>query len=154
VAVYTVHAPDESKLQKTGDLGAYTERFVFVPERFSLLAMLFALPWLLVHRLWLASLGFVAIVVALNLIGAALGLNQQALGFFSLALSVIVGFEAHNLRRLSLERSGYSLAGVVSAPNRQEAEHKFFSEWLRERGPALEARLSQKTNNGEAAAPA
>jgi hypothetical protein len=154
VAVYTVHAPDESALQKTGDLGAYAERFVFVPERFSLLAMLFALPWLLVHRLWLASLGFVAIVVALNLIGAALGLNQQALGFFSMAVSVIVGFEAQNLRRWSLERSGYRLAGVVSASNRQEAEQKFFREWLRDRGQALEARSHQEKTNGEAAAPA
>ncbi|RIA55857.1 DUF2628 domain-containing protein [Dichotomicrobium thermohalophilum] len=154
MAVYTVHAPDESQLQTTGDLGTYTERFVFIPERFSLLATLFALPWLLVHRLWLASLGFVALVVALNLIGAALGLNQQTLGFFSLALSVIVGFEAHNLRRLSLERSGYRLAGVVSASSRQEAERKFFSEWLRERGQALEARIQQQTGNGEAAATA
>jgi len=154
LAVYTVHAPDDSDLQKMGDLGAYTERFVFVPERFSLLATLFALPWLLVHRLWLASLGFIALVFALNLFGAALGLSQQALGFLSLALSVIVGFEAHNLRRLSLERSGYKLAGVVSASSRQEAEHKFFSEWLREHGAALQARIQPETHNGEAAAPA
>ncbi len=154
MAVYTVHAPDESALQKAGDLGAFTERFVFVPERFSLLAMLFALPWLLVHRLWLASLGFVAIVIALNAVGAALGLGQQALGFLSFALSVIVGFEAHNLRRWSLERSGYKLAGVVSASTRQEAEHKFFREWLRDRGQAMEARPKQPMNDGQAAAPA
>jgi len=154
MAVYTVHTPAESELTKSGDLGAYTERFVFVPERFSLLATLFALPWLLVHRLWLASLGFVAIVVALNLTGAALGLGEQTLGFFSLALSVIVGFEAHNLRRLSLERSGYKLAGVVSASSREEAEHKFFSEWLRERGAALEQPPDARINTGETAAPA
>jgi len=154
VAVYTVHAPDDSDLKGAGDLGAYTDRVVFVPERFSLLATLFALPWLLVHRLWLASLGFVAIVVALNLIGAALGLGEQTLGFFSLALSVIVGFEAHNLRRLSLERSGYRLAGVVSASSREEAEHKFFSEWLRERGAALDQPRDPRITTGETAAPA
>lgn len=134
VAVYTVHAPDESELKNGGDLGAYTDKFVFVPERFSLLAMLFALPWLLVHRLWLATAGFIALVIALNLIGAALGLSQTTRGLLSLALSVVVGFEAHNLRRLALERSGYRLVGVVSASSRAEAEHKFFREWLGKNG--------------------
>ncbi|MFP3921650.1 MAG: DUF2628 domain-containing protein [Dichotomicrobium sp.] len=134
MAVYTVHAPDERELREGGDLGAYTDRFVFVPERFSLLAMLFSLLWLLVHRLWLATLGFVVLVMALNGVGTALGFSQQTLSLFSLALSVLVGFEAHNLRRLALERSGYRLAGVVSASSRQEAEHKFFTNWLNEHG--------------------
>ncbi len=154
VAVYTVHAPDEVDAKSVGDLGAYSERFVFVPERFSLLAALFALPWLLVHRLWLASLGFIALVVALNAFGAALGLNQQALGFLSLALSVIVGFEAHNLRRLSLARSGYKLAGIVSASSRQEAERKFFSQWLDSRGRELVATRHPQPGSGETAATA
>lgn len=131
MAVYTVHTPDNGDLREGGNLGAYAERIVFVPERFSLLAMLFALPWLLVHRLWLATLGYIAIVIALNALGASLGLSEQVLGFFTLALSVLVGFEAQNLRRLALERSGYKLAGVVAAANREEAEHKFFAEWLR-----------------------
>lgn len=154
VAVYTVHAPDEVDAKSVGDIGAYSERFVFVPERFSLLAALFALPWLLVHRLWLASLGFIALVVALNAFGAALGLNQQALGFLSLALSVIVGFEAHNLRRLSLARSGYKLAGIVSASSRQEAERKFFSQWLDSRGRELVATSQPHPGSGETAATA
>ncbi len=154
MAVYTVHAPKESELQKAGDLGAYVERFIFVPERFSLLAMLFALPWLLVHRLWLASLAFVVVVVALNAIGAALGLDEQTLGFFSLALSVLVGFEAHNLRRWSLERSGYTLAGVVSASSREEAEHKFFSQWLHEHQSRPRTLNEPQSTTGEATATA
>ena len=154
MAVYTVHAPDQSTRQPKGDLGAYAERFVFVPERFSVLAMLFALPWLLVHRLWLASLGFVAIVVALNAAGAALGLDEQTLGVLSAALSLIVGFEAHDLRRWALERGGYQLAGVVSGSSQQEAEHKFFSEWLSQRDQELDTPIQRPTNNGETAAPA
>ncbi len=133
MAVYTVHAPDESDLRDGGDIGEYTERFAFVPERFSLLAMLFALPWLLVHRLWLAAAGFLGLVVILNGVGTVLGLSEQTLGFFSLALSVLVGFEAHNLRRLALERANYKMVGVVSASGQVEAEHKFFREWLQMR---------------------
>jgi hypothetical protein len=130
--VYTVHAPDERDLKESGDLGGYAERFVFVPERFSLLAMLFALPWLLVHRLWLATLGYILLFVGLSAAGAAIGLDEQAVGFLSLAISVLLGFEAHNLRRWSLSRSGYRLVAVVSAPSLQDAEHKFFSQWLEE----------------------
>jgi len=139
--VYTVHAPDERMLKESGDLAAYSERFVFVPERFSLLAMLFALPWLLVHRLWLATLGYIVLFIGLSAAGSAIGLGEQAVGFLSLAVSVLLGFEAHNLRRWSLSRSGYRLLAVVSAPSLQDAEHKFFSQWLQERAtheqPAL-----------------
>ena len=131
--VYTIHAPDERILKQSGDLGSYAERFVFVPERFSLLAMLFALPWLLVHRLWLATLGYILVLIGLSAAGTAIGLGEQAVGFLSLAVSVLLGFEAHNLRRWSLERAGYRLVGVVSAPSLQDAEQKFFSQWLQER---------------------
>jgi len=154
VAVYTVHVPADSKSDKQGDLAAQADRVVFIPERFSLLAVLFALPWLLVHRLWLASAVFVVLVIALNAAGAALGLGEQTLGFFSLALSVLVGFEAHNLRRLALQRSGYKLAAVISASNRQEAEHKFFSEWLRGREDASEKPGERDHRTSEATAPA
>lgn len=154
MAVYTVHVPDESKSEKKGDLAAQAEQVVFIPERFSLLAVIFALPWLLVHRLWLASAVFVVLVTALNAAGAALGLGEQTLGFFSLALSVLVGFEAHNLRRLALQRSGYKLVAVVSASNRQDAEHQFFSEWLRGRGGTPEQPRERDPATSEATAPA
>ncbi len=131
--VYTVHAPDKRMLKESGDLGGYAERFVFVPERFSLLAMLFALPWLLVHRLWLATLGYILLLIGLSAAGTAIGLGEQAVGFLSLGVSVLLGFEAHNLRRWSLERAGYRLVGVVSAPSLQDAEQKFFSQWLQAR---------------------
>lgn len=133
VRVYTVHAPEQGSQDKGGDLGAYAERFVFVPERFSLLAMLFALPWLLVHRLWLATLGYILLIIGLSAAGAAIGLDQQTIGLLSLAVSVLLGFEAQNLRRWSLERSGYRLVAVVSAQSLQDAEHKFFSHWLEDR---------------------
>ncbi len=136
--VYTVHAPDERILKESGDVAAYAERFVFVPERFSLLAMLFALPWLLVHRLWLATLGYILLLIGLSAAGTTIGLGEQAVGFLSLAVSVLLGFEAHNLRRWSLSRSGYRLLAVVSAPSLQDAEHKFFSEWLEETAPRRE----------------
>jgi len=154
VAVYTVHIPGDSESGESGDIEAFTDRFVFIPERFSVLAMLFALPWLLVHRLWLASAAYLVLIIALNALGAALGLSEQMLGFLSLAISVLVGFEAHNLRRLSLERSGFRLAGVVSASNREEAEHKFFSEWLRERVSRPKPSDERQTPRTEAAAPA
>lgn len=150
--VYTVHAPDERILKETGDLGSYAERFVFVPERFSLLAMLFALPWLLVHRLWLATLGYIILLIGLSSAAAAIGLGEQVAGLLSLAVSVVLGFEAHNLRRWSLSRSGYRLVAVVSAPSLQDAEHKFFSQWLEETAPRRQTGAAAGTAAGAAAA--
>lgn len=85
---------------------------VLVREGFSWLAFLFGLPWLLWHRLWLAALLYVVLALAIA------ALLPGGPGFVAgLALQVLLGAHANDLRRRRLARRGYVEAGVVAARN-------------------------------------
>src|SRR6478672_4603582 len=74
---------------------------VLVREGFSWGAFLFALPWLLLHRMWLEAIGYLGLVLLL----AAFVPEAAALPV-ALALQFLVGAEAQDLRRAALARRG------------------------------------------------
>ena len=66
--VYTVHAP------VTNDAGIRaTDRFAFVRDGFHFWAALLGPVWLAWHRLWLALIGWIVVMVAIDVGMAALG---------------------------------------------------------------------------------
>jgi hypothetical protein len=106
------------------------EKIVFLREKFSWPALFFTPIWLLWHALWL---GFVAWLVAMFVIGVLtqfLGLHPGATALALWLPSVIVAFEASGLRRRKLMRKGYTDAGVVVAGELEDAERRFFEEWV------------------------
>ncbi|MQT12913.1 DUF2628 domain-containing protein [Segnochrobactrum spirostomi] len=112
----------------TGDLRHDAERVVLVREGFSWLAFLVPLVWLLVHRLWLALVLFLAASFAVQAAGSAIGGPAAALG--ELGLCLIFGFEANAIRRWTLTRRGLRFTAVVAGANRDECERRFFATWL------------------------
>src|SRR3954471_22123307 len=60
--VYTVHAPRSAESAADSLVPGGTDRFVFVRDGFHFWAFLLAPLWLLRHRLWLALLGYVAVM--------------------------------------------------------------------------------------------
>ena len=66
--VYTVHAPTAY----AADFRA-TDKFVFVRDGFHFWAMLLGPLWLIAKRLWLALLGWLVLVAALEVAVARLG---------------------------------------------------------------------------------
>jgi hypothetical protein len=63
--------------------------------------------------------------IAQNLIGA------EGAAICSLALQFLLGFEAGDIRRWTLERKGYRMVGLAGGGNLEEAERAFFSRWDR-----------------------
>ncbi|MBV1796966.1 DUF2628 domain-containing protein [Siccirubricoccus sp. G192] len=102
--VWTVHAPAAASRRARPP--------VLVPEGFSWGAFLFALPWLLLHRLWLEALIYVAAVLLLVLL-----LPPPAGPVAAVALQFLLGAHAQDLRRRALARRGYAQPHVVVAPN-------------------------------------
>ncbi|GGB40448.1 hypothetical protein GCM10011316_10650 [Roseibium aquae] len=100
------------------------ERLVFVPDRFSILAFAFSVPWMLVHRMWFVLLGYLALTLAIELV--AFWTVGAAAGVAALAVSFAFGLEAQGLRKWSLERKGYRQVGLVAAGDLEEAEIRFF----------------------------
>jgi len=120
---YVVMAPPEFETL-AGDPAA-TGRLQFVPDSFSPLAFLFSIPWLLIHRMWLVLLGYLAASLVIE--GLAFGLGGAAAAIAGFAIAVLFGFEAQNLRCWSLQRKGWRLLAVSEGANREEAEYRFFA---------------------------
>jgi hypothetical protein len=148
MAVYTVHAPPP-----VGEtVSAQAERFVFVRDGFSFPALLFGGIWMLLHRMWMAVLGYVVVT-------AGLAVLLQRYGSVGVALSVwtffalLVGFEAPTLRRFTLGRRGYRAVGLVVGDDQELAERRFFDAWVRQKEATSSGPFDAWTHKGGPGAP-
>lgn len=133
MTVYSVYEPPAG----TKDLTERVDRLAFVKEGFSWPAFLVPLLWLLYHRMWIEFVVLLLIYIAVGLAVGAESQGQALSAWISLAISVLVAFEANDLREGSLERRGYKFAGTASGRNRTDAERGFFNVWLPQQiGPA------------------
>lgn len=110
--VYTVHVPPAAE-------GAGPAQPALVREGFCWPAFLFAPLWLGWRRLWWPLLAWAAVTLALAATDWAWG------GYLELAVQLLLGFEANNLRRWDLARRGWQEAGVVTAPDADTAFARF-----------------------------
>ncbi len=127
--VYTVHAPSTGG----ADFRA-TDKFAFVRDGFHFWAFLFGPFWLVWHRLWLATIGWLIAVIALELALAKLGAGSTAIFFADLVVALLMGFEAASLKRWTLSRKNYRQLDVVVADDEETAERRFFDRWAASRG--------------------
>jgi hypothetical protein len=135
MSVYTVLEP----AKQTGSAVDRAERIVFIRDRFTWSAFLFAPLWLLYRRLWLVFLAYALVSVALaaGLRWAGVGSGGQAV--VGLLVALLVGIEATNLRRWTLVRRGWRELGMVVGEDIVDAERRFFHAWVAgefERTPA------------------
>jgi hypothetical protein len=119
--VYTVHAPVAT------DAGVRaTDRFAFVRDGFHFWAAVAGVLWLAWHRLWLALIGWIVVMVAIDVGLAALGAGGTAIFLVNLLLALLMGFEAASLRRWTLSRRKWRQLDIVVADNQEQAERRFF----------------------------
>src|SRR5436190_1302266 len=128
--VYTVHAP----LASAADFRA-TDKFIFVRDGFHFWAMVFGPLWLIWKRLWLALLGWIIAIVALEIVLARLGAGSAAIVSADVMVALLMGFEAASLQRWTLSRRNWRQLDVVVADDAESAERRFFDRWTaRQRG--------------------
>ena len=120
MSMFTVHL-------RAGDLDRPmpSDEPVFVREGFSWGAYFFAPLWSVFRRSWLGFFGWIAAAALILALGRYFGVAELAIIGAFLALNLIFGFEAAQLRRRSLARRGYHLVDVVSGHNSSEAEISF-----------------------------
>jgi hypothetical protein len=121
---YTVHAPPS----RNGS-AADPQRFVFVRDGFHFWAFLVTPLWLLYRRLWLVLLGYVVLLAILEGAFYLLKLPEGARIAIDLLIGLLIGLEAGTLRRWTYARRKWRTLGVVTG-DREEAEHRFFSQWV------------------------
>jgi len=127
---FTVHAPP----LRNGATSPDPQRFVFIRDGFHFWAFLSGPFWLLAHRLWLAFFGYLAVIVLMS-VGLFFLVGSEAVRFVvGLLLAVLLGLEAASLRRWTYGRRGWTNVGIVVGADREEAERRFFAQWV-ERAP-------------------
>ena len=122
--VYTVHAP----ILAGADVRA-TDRFTFVRDGFHFWAFVLGPIWLAWHRLWLALIGWIVVIAAIDFAMTALGLGTMAALSANLLLALLLGFEAASLQRWTLSRRNWRQLDIVVADDEESAERRFFDRW-------------------------
>ena len=121
--VYTVHAP-------TANSGiAAIERFAFVRDGFHFWAAVFGPLWLVWHRLWLALIGWIVVILAVDVGMTGLGANGTAILLANVLIALLMGFEASSVRRWTLSRRNWRQLDIVVADDEEQAERRFFDRW-------------------------
>ena len=110
--VYTVHAP----ITSSADM-APADRFAFVRDGFHFWAALFGIVWLAWHRLWLALLGWIVLMAAIDVGMVKLGADGGTITLVDLVLALLLGFEAASLERWTLSRRKWRQLDIVVADN-------------------------------------
>ena len=130
--VYTVHAPG------TGNAGiAATDRFVFVRDGFYVWAALLGVVWLAWHRLWLALIGWIVLMAAIDVAMTRLGVSPTAIFLADALIALLMGFEAASLWRWTLSRRNWRQLDIVVADDEEQAERRFFDRWTaKQRNPS------------------
>jgi Protein of unknown function (DUF2628) len=134
VVTYTVHERED----ETGEITERADGIVFVKEGFAWLALLMPILWLLYHRLWLALIGFIALIIALQATFTAAQIADDVSGWVFLALSAMFALLANDVRRWTLDMRGFRLVEPVSGRDLAECEERFFTDWLAAQGAGLD----------------
>jgi hypothetical protein len=127
MAVYTVHEPPPKRYEDSAE----PDRFAFVRDGFSFWACVLGPIWMLRHRMWLVLLGYVVLVVAIELGLDQLRVSSSVSLTVGLLLALLIGFEAGTLRRFTLGRRKWTNVGVVVDDDLETAERRFFDAWTK-----------------------
>jgi hypothetical protein len=122
--IYTVHAPTAD----TAGIAA-TDRFSFVRDGFHFWAALLGPLWLAWHQLWLALIGWIVIMIAIDVGMARLGAGGTAIFLTNVLIALLTGFEASSIRRWTLSRRNWRQLDIVVADSQESAERRFFDRW-------------------------
>jgi hypothetical protein len=106
------------------------EHLVFVKDGFRWWAAIVPALWLMVKGLWLEFALCVLVIVGLTWGLETAGANDSVASTLLLIAQLVFGFEASTIESAALERRGWRSVGWIEGRNRDEAERRFFTEWL------------------------
>jgi hypothetical protein len=126
---YTVHAPPS----RNGS-AADPQRFAFVRDGFHFWAFLLTPLWLLAKRLWLVFVGYLVVMALFEAAFYVLKLPEGGQFVIELLVGILVGLEASTLQRWTYARRKWTTLGLVTGDDQEEAERRFFAQWVERAG--------------------
>ena len=119
--VFTVHGPSAN-----GTDIRLTDKFVLVRDGFHFWAMVLGPLWLIWNRLWLATVGWIIVSIALQLGLVSLGAGRLTIWSANVIVAVLMGLEAASLQRWTFSRGRWRQLDIVVADDEESAERRFF----------------------------
>ena len=126
MAVYTVHGPAS---YYGGDVRTAPDQLVFVRDGFYVWAFVGTFLWLLWHRLWLALIGYIALIIVTEIAMSAAGVGSGSRFLVMAVIALLLGLEAGSLRRWKLPCRKWRQLDIVVADSEEAAERRFFERW-------------------------
>lgn len=123
---YTVYQPP----LREGCAVSDPERFAFVRDGFAFWAFVVPPLWMMLNRLWLALVIYLVAGAAISGGFYFARFPETAQFLVGALLALLIGLEAATLRRWTLLHRGWTQAGFVVAEDDEEAERRFFMEWI------------------------
>jgi hypothetical protein len=123
---FTVH----EQPHPPADRDERAERLKFVREGFSAIAFVLPPIWMLMNRLWLVLIGYLLVLGAVHGLITLFEIPDHWRYYATLAINLLVGFEADTLQRWSLDRRNWRMVGAVSGISFDECERRFFQGWV------------------------
>lgn len=115
---YTVHKQNKADSDSVA---------IYVPEKFSWKACLFAPLWILYHKLWGTFVTYILFVFIIQELVSLEVLDSFSATIMYFGFAILFGFSAHDLFRESLKSQGYKLVDIIIASSEDEAELKYIS---------------------------
>jgi hypothetical protein len=122
MAIYSVHSKGDPERDA-----------IFVRDGFSWAAFIFTVLWALWNRMWIVAVVLFAAMIGISAIGTWFGLHETAVSIINMAVGLLFGMEAQDLRRWSLARRGYHETGITAGDGLEDAELRFFLSQTSER---------------------
>ena len=123
---FTVYEPPKAAADRLDR----AESLVFIKEGFTWSAAAFAPLWLLANKLWLGFGAYLAAIALIKTGAWLIGAGPAGINAALIALHLLIGLEADNIKRWTLEWQGWQQAGTVNGRNAEECERRFFDDWL------------------------
>ena len=94
---------------------------LLIKQGFSFLAIIFNYLWALYHKMWLIAL----ITISINIIIKNIEISHIAYSA-NIAILLLLGWFAPDLREYYAERKGFKLSDIILASSEEEAEVKYY----------------------------
>lgn len=125
---YTVHEQPDPP----ADRDERAESLKFVREGFALFAFVLPPIWMVANRLWLVLIGYLLLLGIVHGLITLLEMPDHLHWryYATMAINLLIGFEADALQRWTLDRRSWRMVGTVSGANFDECERRFFEGWV------------------------
>lgn len=104
-----------------------SNKFEIIEEKFSLIAMMFPILWMLYNKMFKLTIYIFSLIFAINWLFNNIGLENYS-WIPVILLNLVAGFASSEIKQFFLESQGYNMKKIIMAYSQDEAKIKYLSQ--------------------------